>query len=561
LRSFGYHADDIADIAAEKFGPQSHKVARLLAAAGYEPTTVERACAHTRECGPATRAALGKLPKWPADEFRLQVNAGLGDLKEMGALAWQMIVSANTPPQFFRLGNVPVWIETFSGLPEVVRLERDRMNHLLGQVAAWVKKNRSGEISPARPPRDLAADLLVDPHSPLPHLSRLVRTPVFAPDADGRPLLLDRPGFHEPSGVFVAPTVEVPRVVHHPTEREVRFARRLICDELLVDFPFVDEADRSGAVALLLHHFARGLIDGPTPLHLFTKPMPRVGATLLVNALSVPALGAGQLGSNGPPTNDAEWSRLLTALLSDLPPIVFFDNVSALTSPQLASAITTPLWNGREIRTSAVWKLPVTAAWVATGNNVTVSAEIAGRTVPIQLDAQMEDPSQRTKFRHPHLITWAEHNRPLLVWAALTLIQYWVDQGMPEGRLVMGGFERWAAIMSGILDTVGIPGLRKNWADWVESAGPIRRNRSAAVRAWDAEFGPKFVKASDLLPVVGQLLGVEPDEQRAMVTSLGRILASLDGQVIGGFEIQSRSIQGSNSYRLVPKEKGRTAGT
>jgi len=54
-----------------------------------------------------------------------------------------------------------------------------------------------------------------------------------------------------------------------------------LLDELLIDFPFADEASRANALALLLLPYVRPLIVGPTPLHLITAPTQGTGKDLL----------------------------------------------------------------------------------------------------------------------------------------------------------------------------------------------------------------------------------------------------------------------------------------
>src|SRR5437762_894618 len=105
------------------------------------------------------------------------------------------------------------------------------------------------------------------------------------------------------------------------------------------------------------------------------------------------------------------------------PTAIVFDNLlkgTTLDSGQLSLAITSTEWSDREIRTSKLRTLPVTNAWVATGNLVKVSDEIARRSVVIRLDPGCDNPYERTGFRHPKLLQWAKENRPALIWAALT---------------------------------------------------------------------------------------------------------------------------------------------
>ena len=86
------------------------------------------------------------------------------------------------------------------------------------------------------------------PHPPLPTLRCLTRHPVFDPMA-----VVVASGYHAESHLFLAPKgLVVDRVSHAPLPREVERAKRLIIDELLGDFPFVDHVDLVNATSLLL---------------------------------------------------------------------------------------------------------------------------------------------------------------------------------------------------------------------------------------------------------------------------------------------------------------------
>ncbi len=115
------------------------------------------------------------------------------------------------------------------------------------------------------------------------------RNPVFAPDGT----LQTEPGYHPASRTFYAPTngLSVRSVPEIPTREDVEYAVDPLAHELIGEFPFVGDAERAHAIALLLLPFARDLIDSATPFHLIEKPSPGTGATLLVDMLSYPAIG------------------------------------------------------------------------------------------------------------------------------------------------------------------------------------------------------------------------------------------------------------------------------
>ena len=174
--------------------------------------------------------------------------------------------------------------------------------------------DHQGRAATLQTPQAGRQPLVCGPHPRLPRLHRLVSTPVF--DSGGR--LVARAGYHAASGIFLATqNLAVPHSPHRPTHGDITRAKDLLL-ELVDDFPFVGEADRTNALALLILPFVRDLISGPTPLHLITKPTPGSGGTLLAQMLLYPALGR-RIDSQTVPPGDSEVQRRLTAVLMTAP--------------------------------------------------------------------------------------------------------------------------------------------------------------------------------------------------------------------------------------------------
>jgi hypothetical protein len=498
-------------------------------------------------------ADIGVLPRFERSSWvpPRRVNAGDGNIRLAASMAWSAIVEANDPAQFFNLGGTAVWVKASPlAQAEAEEVTLTRMFHLLGKTIDWYKLVR-GHEQDARPPKPVAEFMVADPHPPLPPLTRIVRTPVF--DSGGT--IVDTPGYHAGSGMFYAPrNLRVPPVLKRPTRREVARATSLLLSEILGDFPFVSDADRTNTVALVLLPFIRDLIDGPTPLHLVTKPTPGSGGSMLVEAALIPALG--NLDMSGLPTGEAEVQRRITAALMSSPAAIVFDNLATkdiLDSGQLSLAITSTGWSDRQMRTSKLLTLPVKCAWVATGNHVKVSDEIARRSVVIRLDPGCDNPSERTGFRHPNLLRWVKQHRPELIWAALTLVQAWVTEGMPAGGLTMGKFESWAEVTSGICEVVGLPDLHANWREWHEGQPSDVPLLQKVWAVWRSQFGDQKVKATNLLPIIGRLLDLDHADHHSAVTELGKRLGGWNGRIIDGYELVGAPASGSMSWRLVPR--------
>ena len=133
--------------------------------------------------------------------------------------------------------------------------------------------------------------------------------------------------------------VRSPKDRRRPDSGQIRDAVELLNDELLADFPFVADADRAHALALLVLPFVRELIEGRTPLHLIEKPTPGTGATLLAEVVGTPVLGP-TLPAMTAATDEEEMRKRIFAKLSQSLSYVLLDNVHRVDSEALSTALT-----------------------------------------------------------------------------------------------------------------------------------------------------------------------------------------------------------------------------
>ena len=99
------------------------------------------------------------------------------------------------------------------------------------------------------------------------------------------------------------------------------------------------------------------------------------------------------------------------------------------------------------------------ATWVATGNNVRLSSEMARRVVPIRLEPGGGTPRGAERLQAYATIAVGCDHRAQLVSACLSLIKAWIDAGRPSGAKTLGSFERWASVLGGILENAGVEGF------------------------------------------------------------------------------------------------------
>ncbi len=431
------------------------------------------------------------------------INAADQHLPRVSAAAWAALNAANDPPRLFRFGGLPARLDRDDdhGAPVPRTLTEDRLRHELARAADWYKPNEKGGTAPAAPPVAVVRDMLAAPRFPFPPLAAITEAPAFAPDGS----LPAGPGYHAAGRTYYAPAagLVVPAVPSNPTPAEIAAARELIVADFLGDFPFTGEAERAHAVALLLLPFVRGLVTGPTPLHLIEKPTPGTGASLLADVLTRLVTGR-PVGAMAEGRDEDEWRKRITAKLRGAPAVVLLDNLRRrLDSANLSIALTAAEWSDRLLGTSDDLRLPVRCAWVATGNNPALSSEIARRTVRIRLDAQRDRPWLREGFRHPNLGGWTLEHRGELIGACLTLGQAWLAAGrpVPADAPKLGSYEEWSRVLGGILDTAGVPGFLGNLAEFYEQTDTEGGAIRGFLRAWWEQHHGAPVGVGDLFTV------------------------------------------------------------
>ena len=452
-------------------------------------------------------------------------------LRVVAPEAWAALEKRNRDKPFlFRFGDTLARVERDeTGGPRSRVLKVDELRYELAFAANWLRRTQKG-LANAVPSQDVIRTLLVTPadDKPLPELLGVTTSPVLGPKGQ----INTAQGYDPATKLFFLPGDDstFPTVSEEPTGEDVRAAKELLSDDLFGEFPFEDRASKAHAVGLLLLPFLRSHIGGSTPLHLVASPKVGTGKTLLAMVAAWPFLGQAP-ASDGPAKDEDEFRKKLTAKLIKAPSIVVLDNVNELASGHLARALTTGSWADRILGVSNEVEVPVRCVWVATGNNPSLSSEIARRSVRIYLNAKVEQPWLRDDFRHPNLLGWVELNRGRVIGAALTLCRAWYLAGQPVGRRSLGSFESWANVVGGVLENAGIGGFLENVASVFREADSEGEAHRALIQALWNSFKDKAISTHEAYPLAQNLdldLGDRGESSRRM--RLGKLLGRLRGQ-------------------------------
>jgi hypothetical protein len=422
-----------------------------------------------------------------------------------------------------------------------------------------------GPPQKAIPPDAMLKSLLVDAElRTLPGLRYMTRSPFWAL-VDGKPQLVHENGYHSGSQVLLDMDPELADAVRNVDGGDFAFGTKKI-DYMLHAFPFKDKAvDKANVLAALLLPYVRELITGPTPLHLIHAPSPGSGKTLLSNTVSKVVCGMAMedrfsVTLPGGRNADEEIRKLTTTGLRQSPRVFIWDNVvGEVKSKEIAQALTEPIYNARLLSTNNSLVLPNSCLWMANGNQFQAIEDIRRRIVPIELKAMT---SRRAPFDMDEFLG---RDRKYIVWALLSMVQVWVDDGMPLWRdRTLPSYERYSEVIGGILASNGIDGFLANLAEFNEQTTADSGQYPELIEEWagkhsQLELG-EWYRVKDImngLTAVAEWVDTsKPGANKAM----GAILTSLKNRPLGEdgeFLLQFKRPGNVPHYCLVQKTRAK----
>lgn len=355
-------------------------------------------------------------------------------------------VRAQTLVTITRDGSDPkMWKERPPGQPSIKPMSKPLCREALARSAVFLRY-KQGVPKEVMPPAWISEQLLARTSWPIPYLEAITETPVFL--RSGR--VLNEPGHDRESGILFDPLdgIEWPELVEAPTLEDAKAAGKVLL-EPVSDFPFVALSDVGAYIAAILSLVGRIAIEGAVPMFPIRAKAPGSGKSLLASVISI--IGTGREAASMTWADSEEMRKRVTSIAIAGTPLVLLDNLTgSLGSDVLASAITSTTWEDRVLGVSENVSIPLRTIWIATGNNLGFHRTLGRRVIPIDLDAKMEHPEDRTQFKIPELIRWTLANRPRLVGAALTILRAFHVAGRPRhGSPRMGSFEAWDDLVRG----------------------------------------------------------------------------------------------------------------
>lgn len=476
-------------------GRRTERLAKLLAAAGAAPADRRPTARKFTETPPETNG----LPLLIVNQDRrLVIHAAIGAMKQRWA-----------GQQLFSFGGVLSRLRGAKTEP----LDRDAFANWLAETVALYKYKPPGLASPgtyeASWPDPVTMGAILsrggDPEQ-FPELTRVSQTPFIRPDGS----VCAKNGYDEMTGTMLVmgnsgmDRLDIPEL---PSQADAATAARYLLGTWLGDFSFRDEASQANALALVLTPFIRGLVP-LVPLAVISGLQMGVGKNLMADCIAGMMTGTADVAPMPwIPDDDEENAKKLHAAFREGYSLMCFDEAHVIGGASITRAITAQTYQDRILGVSQMASYPNRVTWMALGNQVQVLADMIRRAYFIELHPDVPDPQDRDDscFRIADLRGWTQDSRPELVTAALVMIRAWFATSPdPEHRpayrrgTLMGSFEPWDKMMSGILGYAGIPGFLSNLAERRADRDTVNRFWADHLAWLHGQFGTETFTALDV---------------------------------------------------------------
>lgn len=354
----------------------------------------------------------------------------------------------------------------------------------LAQAARWETFDaRKQEMVLADPP-SLVANIILNRAGrwTLPALAGIITTPTLRPDGS----ILTDAGYDPSTRLYLVPdpALTLPPIPERPSREQAMAALALLGD-LLAEFPFVADADRSVALSAILTPVVRGALT-VAPLHAIRASTAGTGKSYLGDLSSIISTGRLCPVAAAGRTEEETEKRLVGLLLAGFP-VISIDNLNGeLGGDLLCQAIERPLVRLRPLGRSDIVEVESRATVLATGNALRVRGDMTRRTVICTLDAGMERPELRSFAADPVQIVLADRGR--YVAACLTIARACLAAGKPDRLPPIASFGDWSDLVRSALVWLGCTDPAVSMEAAREDDPELAELREV-LTLWEAAFG------------------------------------------------------------------------
>ncbi|MGA6159619.1 bifunctional DNA primase/polymerase [Stenotrophomonas sp. NPDC087984] len=447
------------------------------------------------------------------------------------------IMAAEQLPDLYKRSSGPCWVyEDDEGNPVVKQLGTDNLRAYLGDHVTTYQVVKDPLTEGTKEVRELlmpktCGTVLGRKDWPLFPLRGIVTSPVVRPDGT----LVQAPGYDRTTGLYLHPRIPLRRLAPQVNSESVQRARDIVLDQMLADFPFVEDSDRAHYLGALLTPILRPYFHGPTPAFIITATAPGSGKSLLKDIFKY-AYG---IAETAWPENDTELRKSITTqLYTTGQPVVVLDNLPngyVIKSPVLSSLLTAEHWGDRVLGSTASVTMRNDRVWIITGNGLRTGGDNGRRAMWVRLDPNCPDPDQRDGYKVGDLRPWLRKNASTVVAALVTMVRAWLADGAKTIRKRKGDYSEWASMMAGLLDYLDVPG----WLDTDAGQDEEELVWAAFLAAWHRELGTEPVATGLLIAKVAEQMPRGRNGEMPTPQGLGGWLRSRDGRYFKAPEVGS----------------------
>ena len=343
------------------------------------------------------------------------------------------------------------WLDSNSKTPTSWLFAVTTKPRLLALIEQHVMTMRIcfGEPTPTQVPDTILKHMLDPNNTNIQKCSGLVAHPVVLEEGT----IVQKQGLDISTGLFL--TTETSGITRFQTLAEATAGlQRLIALPIFKQFAWATPKHGDyhiaclQAVVLLLTFLNRKLYE-KAPLFYIAAAMAGTGKTALL-AWIVAIIVGEEMVINPLDADETERRKaILTALLPG-PEYIVFDNTKSggsLVSETLCAISTSGAYQDRILGVSKAGKCTTALTLAITGNNVTMDGDLPTRTVQIDLDANMENPTKRN-FVDKDIFGVALAHRQEAIHILVALLA-WHNSQPPLENFSMGRFPQWSREIGG----------------------------------------------------------------------------------------------------------------
>lgn len=422
----------------------------------------------------------------------------------------------------------------------------DMLRDHLSRAARWEKYDgRCRKVVPTNPSIELAKTILArDGDWQFRHLTGIITTPTLRSNGS----ILAQPGYDQNTGLLLVDPPSMPPIPAKPSRDDALTALTLV-DDLLAEFPFVSDADRSVALSALMTPVIRGAMQ-VAPMHAVTSPEAGTGKSYIVDLASALAIGeiAPVIAAG---RNEEETEKRLSAELMTAQPIVSIDNLNGdLGGDFMCQAIERPMVKPRVLGRSENRRIDNTVTLYGNGNNMRLIGDISRRALLCSLDANLERPELRRFRGNPVATVLADRGR--YIAAILTIVRAYLAADCPHSCSPLASFNDWSQVVRSPLIWLGHTDPVQTM-EAVRADNPSITNLRAFVAAWREVIGSNIaMTAGELRDKALSSIDCDMLLNRAMLTiasphgrneidvlRLAKWLSRNRGRIVDGLKIVS----------------------